>query len=111
MTNKFQDWLNEQMRRYGWDPSELARYAKISSATVTRITKGDRKPGLQTCIKLSQAFRVPVENVLRAAGYLQNQNYQLSKEEEWIEILNQLTEEERNSVNRICRGFILTRNR
>jgi transcriptional regulator with XRE-family HTH domain len=47
----------------GWSQAELARRAKITSAAVSLIEKGDRIPSLDVCRKIAKAFNVSTAEI------------------------------------------------
>jgi transcriptional regulator with XRE-family HTH domain len=59
------DILEEKQMR----ASQLARELGVSHATVGRWLNGEDTPSPQSCHKLSQFTNIPVERILRIAGY------------------------------------------
>src|SRR5476651_2157346 len=47
----------------GWSQSELARKAKITSAAISIIEKGDRIPTHDVCGKIAKAFNVSTAEI------------------------------------------------
>ena len=47
----------------GWTQSELARKAKVTSAAISLIEKGDRIPSLEVCQKLANALNVSTSEI------------------------------------------------
>jgi len=70
MENEFSTWLTTEMNRRGWSNSELARRAEIVPSAISMVISGHRGPGLDLCVGLSRAFKIPPEDVLRKAGLL-----------------------------------------
>jgi transcriptional regulator with XRE-family HTH domain len=46
-----------------WSQAELARNAKVTSAAVSLIEKGDRIPSLEVCRKLAKALNVSTAEI------------------------------------------------
>ncbi len=66
----FGQWLKEQAAARSMTLSEVARRAGLSKSTLTLAMYGHR-PRVQTCRALADALLLPVEQVLRAAGHLE----------------------------------------
>lgn len=74
----FGDWLQRELDNRGWDQAELSRRSGISSAQVSRIVTGGRRPGRDSIDGIARALRLPPEDVLRQAGILPPKNVNLS---------------------------------
>jgi transcriptional regulator with XRE-family HTH domain len=62
---------------------EVEEMAGVSNSYLTLIERGLRKPpGADVLKKLAPAYNVPVRDLLRAAGYLAEENREISEEEE-----------------------------
>jgi transcriptional regulator with XRE-family HTH domain len=70
----FNEWLTEKLKSYGWKQAELARRAKISSATISNLINGYAKPTRNSCLAIAHAFNMPVAEVLYQAGLEQKPN-------------------------------------
>lgn len=66
----FNDWLIEEMNRRDWSQADLARRSGLSSAGLSRILSGRRGIGYDACVSISDALDLPIEIVLRKAGFL-----------------------------------------
>lgn len=66
----FGAWLKEQAAARNITLAETARRAGLSKSTLTLAMYGHR-PRVQTCRALADALGLPVEQVLRAAGHLE----------------------------------------
>ena len=69
-TQEFTRWLEEEMRKRGWQPSDLANAAKMYSSTLSRILNQERKASPETCVAIANALNLPAEEVFRRAGLL-----------------------------------------
>lgn len=65
----FGEWLKEQAAARNLNLAQTARRAGLSKSTLTLAMYGHR-PRVQTCQALADALQLPVEQVLRAAGHL-----------------------------------------
>jgi len=68
--NKFAQWLNKEIEKRGWSYREFARRAGVSVSAVSDVINTDRTPSLKFYRGVSQAFRLPLDDVLRHAGVL-----------------------------------------
>lgn len=64
--------------------NQLALYSDVSAAHISRIERGLREPSPEILKKISQALRVPYEDLMKMAGYLDEGSSFLSKENEFI---------------------------
>lgn len=65
--------------------NQLALYSDVSAAHISRIERGLREPSPEILKKVSQALKVPYEDLMKIAGYLDQQDNNLSsKEDEFI---------------------------
>ncbi len=65
---KFAEWLFHQLEDRGWSQSELSRRSGIARPHISRIITGERAPGLDFYRKIAWALRIPLCDVLAAAG-------------------------------------------
>jgi len=65
----FVTFLQEIMRRRGRLPSQLAADLGVSHTSVSRWLSGKDKPSLISCVRLAKYAEVPLERILRTAGY------------------------------------------
>jgi len=62
---------------------EVEEMAGVSNSYLTLIERGLRKPpGADVLKKLAPVYNVPVRDLLRAAGYLAEENREISEDEE-----------------------------
>lgn len=66
----FAEWLSSQMEARRLNQSQLATYLGIRSSAVNRWFHHASIPNTATCQALARVFRLPLEDVLRAAGHL-----------------------------------------
>jgi transcriptional regulator with XRE-family HTH domain len=63
-------WLEARMAAYGLvHGGDLARLAGVPEWTASRWLKGNHRPSREDCARLAEAFEVPAEEILKAAGY------------------------------------------
>ncbi len=65
----FADWLREQMRARDLSNADLARQVNVGRVTVTSWLRGRSVPYTETCTRLAAALDVPLDEVMRWAGY------------------------------------------
>jgi transcriptional regulator with XRE-family HTH domain len=63
-------WVRSEAKKRGWSFVELSRRASVSIGSIYAITQRQRDSGFQLCAKIADAFGVPRERALRAAGLL-----------------------------------------
>ncbi len=69
-TMDFPKWLEEELKHRNITQSELARRAGVTRAAMSGILSGARGPGVDLCQGIAKAFKLPPEEVYRAAGIL-----------------------------------------
>lgn len=70
MTTAFVEWLEGELKERRWTRADLARATSMTSATMTRVFNGERKPGPDLCNAIAEALGIPPEMVFRKAGLL-----------------------------------------
>ena len=63
-------WIRSEAKKRGWSFRELARRAGLSMGWVYAVVERQHDAGFRFCTKIADAFTVPPERVLRAAGLL-----------------------------------------
>ncbi len=92
----FNKWLEDQMKEKGWNKSEMARRAKLARGTITNILNGERGIGEDAINGIALALELPRETVLRAAGKLPPVSDTEMYLEQFRDILERMSAEERN---------------
>jgi len=64
----FVKWLNGEMKTRGWGNNELARRMGVSNAIVSLVLTEQQNPGIDFCLGLSRAFKIPPETAFRKSG-------------------------------------------
>ncbi len=77
--NKFSDWLMDQLRSSNITQSELAKRSGLSTAHITRLLNGERKPGNDALTAVAKGLRLPPSEVFQAAGVFENPLKELNK--------------------------------
>lgn len=67
---EFAHWLEYELKKRGWSPSELARRSRLGNSTITRILNRTRNAGPDVCTAIAQALGEPPEKIFRLAGIL-----------------------------------------
>lgn len=70
MNNKLSYWINDELGKKGWSQRELARRAKVSHATISRVIAGQVEPTFDFCAAIAAQFGEMPEYVFRKAGLL-----------------------------------------
>jgi transcriptional regulator with XRE-family HTH domain len=66
----FISWLQGEMASRGWMPTNLATHTGITLAQVTRVLKGEQRPGVKFLTQLAEALDMSQIEVFRLAGVL-----------------------------------------
>ncbi len=96
----FTDWLDEELARRNWRPADLARAAGISSATISHLYSGARKPGPEVAVAIAKGLNLPPEYVFRQAGLLPPRT-EVEEDlsfQQILAIMQDMTEEERKEI-------------
>jgi transcriptional regulator with XRE-family HTH domain len=59
-----------ELDRRGWSQADCARSASLNRAVINKLLNGKSRPEHATLAAIARAFKIPVETVYRAAGYL-----------------------------------------
>lgn len=94
--------MNELASR-DWSQAELSRRSGMTTAAISRILTGERKPEPETCQAFARAFGYPKETVYRAAGMLDPQPDFENEIDEWRHVLTQLSARDRQELLSIAR--------
>lgn len=91
----FGDWLLNEMETRGFTQADLASRARVTQSAISHVISGRRKPGVELCNAIANAFRIPRETVFRAAGLLPPQPDYDPTLEELEHIFTQMTDAEK----------------
>lgn len=69
-TNDFADWLEAELTERGWAQTFLAERARISDTQLSRLMRRERQPGIDAITGIAKAFGMPIDVVMRKAGWL-----------------------------------------
>lgn len=64
----FGGWLLEELERRDWSQSDLSRKSGLSRSTISNLISGNRGLGKDVALALSDAFGLPLTDVIAAAG-------------------------------------------
>lgn len=99
----FSDWLLLELNDREWTQADLARKAKIKTATLSRIMTGARNAGKQTAESIATALDYPPEFVFRMAGILPPDREKNPTDEELLHLYNQLDPDEQEEIRKWVR--------
>lgn len=98
--------LTELMQESDLKPKDVARKTKVSDRMVVYILKQERNPGIDVVNKLASGLRVPIERLFRREP---SKEYELTLlDKEHLDLINNLTQEERGIVEQYVQ-FIIDR--
>lgn len=97
----FPIWLQSELNKKGWKPTELAKYSKLSDAAISRILRGERRPDTDTLLSFAKAFKISPSTIFRKAGLLPENDGEDISFEDWQYLLNQLSSYEQEEIRQI----------
>jgi transcriptional regulator with XRE-family HTH domain len=100
---KFQDWVQSEMDKRGWNQSDLARHANTTRSSINGILTGGKGVGIDLCDSIARAFQIPTETALRAAGFLPQKSENNELVDQILEQVNVLDYEDQEEVLQIAR--------
>ncbi|MHB9131512.1 MAG: helix-turn-helix domain-containing protein [Armatimonadota bacterium] len=111
MTNLdyFADWLRRELEERGWDQAELARRSQTSTALISRMLSGERRPGAVVARRLARALHLSPEEVFRKAGMLPRPASQPPGLDDLINLYAELTPDDRERLIAVARAFLAKR--
>lgn len=81
MEKKFGEYLKTKREEKDWTINQLATYSGVSNAQISRIENGQRGvPKPETIRKLSEALKVPYDEMMDEAGYAPSPEWATSKD-------------------------------
>jgi len=111
MNKEFVDWLIAEIEERDWSNSELARRAGISQSTVSMIIGGQNKPGLDFCVGVARAFKVPAEYVLALAKLIPSIPEETLGVREMTYLYDRLDETGQKNILDMMRGYVRERSK
>ncbi len=86
----FTNWLQDELRKRGWEQADLVRRSGMSQSQISRIMNGIRRPGPEAMTNIARALRVPVDDAFRRAGLLPPENTNLIPQRSFSELLEMI---------------------
>ena len=108
MSEKFANWLNEQMKERGWNQSETAVRADLSRTTISDFLSNTAPIGFEACNKLAKAFNIYPPEVFRIAGLIPAAPVKDEKLETLIHRFSQLNNDDQQTILELAR-FLLSK--
>ena len=102
----FREWLADEMKRRGWSYTELSQRTGITLSHLSRVSQGERIPGMKTITAIARAFHRPAEEVLRLAGVIPPARGSVEGAEEMQAYFAELSPEDRKRLLTIARAFL-----
>lgn len=66
----FVTWLESELDKRDWSQSDLSRKGDLTTAQISRVMTRQQNAGKAFLVGVAKAFRIPLEEVYRAAGEL-----------------------------------------
>ena len=101
---RFQNWLQEELKERNMTPNRLAKKAGISHSVFSRVREG-RLPKWKTCQKIAAALDVDPAKVFRAASLLTPISELEEFENDVQYIYNRVSPEKKRLIIHILEGF------
>jgi hypothetical protein len=99
----FANWLDRKLsERDGWNDARLAKEAGINQSVLSK-GRGGTGPGLEACLSIARALRVPVTEVLVAAGHIPKPPEWTPEIEEVALLYDQLSEDDKDDIRDFMR--------
>ncbi len=102
----FSDWLEEEIKKRTWRPTDLASKARLKTGTITRILNGTRNAGPDACSAIARALNYSPEVVFRQAGLLPPAPEPDLEVEEVTHLFEQLATDDRKRILKIRRTWV-----
>jgi transcriptional regulator with XRE-family HTH domain len=106
----FVDWLEDEMKRRGWAPAELAKAAGMYPSTLSRILTRERSAGPEACNALAKALGLAPAVVFQRAGIMDPSPLTGIERDELLSQLvtlaRQLSPAERRRLTRIAELYV-----
>lgn len=99
----FGNWVLELLDDRKWSQADLARKCRISPAQISRLLSGERQPGIQTCLKLSQGLNLTLDLVCQQAGLIEKTGDFDHRSDELLRLFSRLPESDRIEILMIAR--------
>jgi transcriptional regulator with XRE-family HTH domain len=66
----FGTWLEGELEKRNMKPADLARSAGLDQGVISNLINNKRNAGVDSCKAIARSFKIPVTEVLRAAGII-----------------------------------------
>lgn len=103
---EFASWLADNMKKAGFNQSQLAKRSNLNQAAISRLLNGQATPSPETCQSFARVLHIPVEIVYRAAGLLPPKAESNQVIDEIIYLAGQLPPDDLQDLLDLARGKI-----
>lgn len=107
MNEKLSEWIRNQLNERDWSQNRLAKEARLSSGTMSRLLNGDTRATPDMCKSIASAFDVPYKLVLEIAGIYPSSTFETEERQEWNGLIDGISPEgvrEMIAVGRVLRA-------
>lgn len=98
MESTFSSWLLHELDKRQWSQSDLARASGLTRGAISNIVNEKSSLGLDSVTGIAKAFRIPVTEVLAAAGVIPKVAKKNAEEEQLLHLFRQLSNYDREAV-------------
>ena len=98
MESTFSSWLLHELDKRQWSQSDLARASGLTRGAISNIVNEKSSLGLDSVTGIAKAFRIPVTEVLAAAGVIPKVAKKNAEEEQLLYLFRQLSNYDREAV-------------
>ncbi len=106
---RFADWLRARLP-HDVNQSQLALYIGTTSSAVNAWYTRGVTPSPALCRKIAEYLRIPVEDVMRAAGHLPalaEEPAPYDDQPPWVALISGLSEQDRDYIGRLVESAYL----
>lgn len=96
--NTLNDWILNELSTRDWSQADLARRAGVSRAAISDVISGKRNIGKDLAQSIAEAFKLPLEDVYRAAGLLPPEPIETKLSRQITHLTTQLPPEEQQDI-------------
>lgn len=102
-SEKFIQWLLEELNQRGWSQADLARRSRITPTQISRILSGSRNPGTEALTAIAGALNVPAAMLFQLAGVLPPESASPPDLDEWVHLYKSLPKDDREELIQLAR--------
>lgn len=103
---KFINWLNQELKKRGMKPADLASRGGISPSTISRIRNGEIALTIEACQAVSRGLGIPIEDVFIGAGVIPSKTAPSENDNDLLNQIRRLSPSQRETVKQMLSGLV-----